>query len=311
MITAYKKSTGELEITELAEPHNWINLINPTKENIEKVSQMTGALSEFLEAPLDPEERPRIDTEDDQILIIMNVPIEAEEGENQIIYDTIPLGMIIVEDHFITVCLEEADCLQDFIERPVRSMSTLKKTRFILQIFYKMAIYYLKYLKQITRKTLEIERSLHRATKNEHLIKMIGLEKSLVYFTTSLKSNEIVMKKIFRTDLLPMYEEDDELLEDALTEMNQAIDTTEINSNILSGLMDAYASLISNNLNVIMKILASLTIILTIPTMIYSFFGMNVPMPGESFPWMGPIILVASILVTLGTYVLLKKKNMF
>lgn len=311
MVTAYKKSGPDLEVTEIAESHNWINLINPTKEDIERVSQTTGALQEFLEAPLDPEERSRIDTEDDQILIIMNVPIEAEEGENQIIYDTIPLGMIVVEDHFITVCLEETDCLQDFIERPLRSMSTLKKTRFILQIFYKMAIYYLKYLKQITRKTLEIERALHKATKNEHLIKMIGLEKSLVYFTTSLKSNEVVMKKIFRTDLLPMYEEDDELLEDALTEMNQAIDTTEINSNILSGLMDAYASLISNNLNEIMKILASITIILTIPTMIYSFFGMNVPMPGETFVWMGPIILIVSVLITIGTYILLRKKNMF
>lgn len=311
MITSYKSHEGKLKVVDMGEDQSWINLINPTKEELEKVHQTTGALFEFLEAPLDPEERSRMDTDDEQILIIINVPIQIEEGENQIIYDTIPLGIIILEDHFITISLEEADCIQDFIEKPMKNFSSLKKTRFALHIFHKMSIYYLKFLKQITRKTLEIERSLHRAMKNEQLIRMIGLEKSLVYFTTSLKSNELVMKKIFRLKLLPMYEEDEDMLEDVLTELHQAIDTTEINSNILSGMMDAFASIISNNLNVMMKVLASITIILTIPTMVFSFFGMNVPMPGGSFTFAAPIILVITIFMILGTFYLMRKKNMF
>lgn len=310
MVKAYKTIDNKLNIVDNKDNHNWINIINPSKEELVKISEETGALLEFLEAPLDSEERPRIDIEDDQVLFIINVPIEEEEGKSFIIYNTIPLGIIIVNDHFITVCLEETNCLQDFITRNVKTLSTLKKTRFALQIFYRTATYYLKFLKFIDRKTGELERALHGSMQNEQLIRLLGLEKSLLYFTTSLKANEIVMKKIFRTNVLPMYEEDEDLLEDVLTETRQAIEMAEINSNILSGLMDAFASIISNNLNNVMKILASVTIILAIPTMVFSFYGMNVPLPFESSPVITVIIFVSSILISASVWYLMRKKDM-
>lgn len=310
MVTAYKTIDNKLDVVDNKDSHNWINIINPSKEELVKISEDTGALLEFLEAPLDSEERPRIDVEDDQVLFIINVPIEEEEGKSLIIYNTIPLGIIIVKDHFITVSLEETNCLQDFITRSVKSLSTLKKTRFALQIFYKTATYYLKFLKFIDRKTGELERSLHGSMQNEQLIRLLGLEKSLLYFTTSLKANEIVMKKIFRTNVLPMYEEDEDLLEDVLTETRQAIEMSEINSNILSGLMDAFASIISNNLNNVMKILAGVTIILAIPTMIFSFFGMNVPLPFDSNPLITLLIFLMSIAIAASVWYLMRKKNM-
>lgn len=310
MITAYKTIDNKLEQADIKDSNNWINVINPSKEEITKIYEETGILLEYLEAPLDSEERPRIDVEDDQILFIINVPIEEEEGDNGIIYNTIPLGMIILPEHFVTVSLEDVTLIQDFVSKGVKSMSTYKKTRFALQIFYKMAIYYLKFLKHIDRKTSELERALHGSMQNEQLIKLLGLEKSLLYFTTSLKSNELVMKKIFRTNLLPMYEEDEDLLEDALTETSQAIDMSEINSNILSGLMDAFASIISNNLNNVMKILAGLTIVLSIPTMIYSFFGMNLALPGAGNPIVTGLVLILSILTAASVWYLMRKKNM-
>ncbi len=310
MITAYKTIESKLDIVDNKDSHNWINIINPSKEELVKISEDTGALLEFLEAPLDSEERPRIDVEDNQVLFIINIPIEEEEGESGIIYNTIPLGLIIVGDHFITVCLEEANLLQDFIIRSVKSLSTFKKTRLALQIFYRASIYYLKFLKFIDRKTGELERSLHGSMQNEQLIKLLGLEKSLLYFTTSLKANEIVMKKIFRTNILPMYEEDEDLLEDVLTETRQAIEMSEINSNILTGLMDAFASIISNNLNNVMKVLAGVTIILSIPTMVFSFFGMNVPIPFETKPMVTAMIFIVSIMISASVWYYMRKKNM-
>ena len=310
MITAYKTIENKLEPADIKDNNNWINVVNPSKEEIERIAEETGILLEYLEAPLDAEERPRIDVEDDQILLIVNVPIEEEEGDNGIIYNTIPLGIIILQNHFVTVSLEDINIIQDFVTRGVKSMSTYKKTRFALQIFYKIAIYYLKFLKHIDRKTSELERALHGSMQNEQLIKLLGLEKSLLYFTTSLRSNELVMKKIFRTKLLPMYEEDEDLLEDALTETRQAIDMSEINSNILTGLMDAFASIISNNLNNVMKVLAGLTIILAIPTTIFSFFGMNLAMPGEAFAITTIIVLILSAVITVSVWYLMRKKNM-
>ncbi len=310
MVNAYKTVEGVLKSADIRDANNWINLVNPSREELERIQEDTGALMEHLEAPLDAEERPRIDVEEDQLLMIINVPIEGDESDNGIIYDTIPLGIIISKEHFITVSLEEVYCLQDFITKGVKSMSTMKKTRMALQIFYKTATYYLKFLKHIDRKTNELERALHGSMQNEQLIKLLSLEKSLLYFTTSLKANEVVMKKIFRSNVLPMYEEDEDLLEDALTETHQAIDMSEINSNILSGLMDAFASIISNNLNNVMKVLAGLTIILAIPTMIFSFFGMNLPMPASGLALSTAGVLLISVILTTSVWYLMHKKNM-
>ena len=226
-----------------------------------------------------------------------------EKNEENYVYTTMPLGMIVVrDDFFITVSLKKNKIIEDFEKRKIKNFQTYKKTRFIFQILYLNSSYYLNYLKQINKETEIAEYILKNSMKNKELLKLLSLEKGLVYFTTSLKSNELVMEKTMRGKIIKLYEEDEEILEDAITENRQAIEMSQIYSNILNGTMDAYASIISNNLNGVMKWLTSITIILAVPTMISSFWGMNVPLPFEhnqaGFAIMILIAVVTTILVT-------------
>ena len=256
----------------------WINLVSPTLQEINTLCNSIGAREDFLRYPLDIEERARIDIEDDQVLIIEDIPIiEKNENDGESEFSTIPLGMLIIrDDYFITICTKDSQILKEFIDCKVKNFYTFKKTRFILQILYKTATYYLAYLKFINRETDKAENRLQKSMKNQELIKLLSLEKSLVYFTTSLKSNEIVMEKLLRGTYLKKYDEDEDILEDAIVENKQAIEMGTIYRDILGGTMDAYASVISNNLNIVMKFLASITIVLSIPTIVASLWGMNV-----------------------------------
>ena len=265
----------------------WINLINPTAQEINTLCNSIGVREEFIRYPLDQEEKARIDVEDDQTLIVIDLPtVEKNDGEIEG-FTTIPIGMIVVrDDYFITVCTAESPILKEFIDCRVKGFFTFKKTRFILQIMYKTAVYYLNYLKFINRETDKAENRLQKSMRNQELIRLLELEKSLVYFTTSLKSNEIVMEKLMRSKFIKMYEEDEDILEDAIIENRQAIEMGTIYRDILSGTMDAYASVISNNLNIVMKFLASVTIVISIPTIVSSIWGMNVaglPFANDAF----------------------------
>jgi magnesium transporter len=288
----------------------WINLISPTEEEIDLVVKETGVMREFIYHSLDVEERARLDQEDGQFLIIVDIPSEGDDGYLE--YVTIPLGIIVVRDEFIiTVCSEGNLILDKFKNNKFRGFATYKKTRFVFQIFHTVAEFYLRYLKYINRKTDIIEKKLHQSMKNEELFNLLSLEKSLVYFTTSLKSNEIVMEKVLRLKLLNMYQEDEDVLEDAIVENKQAIEMAHIYSNILSGMMDAFASVISNNLNMVMKFLTSITIVLTLPTMVASFFGMNVELPfnfGEYDHAFMAVIFLSFLISTTAAVILAKKK---
>lgn len=293
----------------------WINLVCPTENEIEETVAQTGLSPEYLRAALDEEEVSRMEAEDNQMLIIIDVPIIKANDS----YDTIPLGIIINEYFVVTVCLENNDVMDEFIREQVRNFYTFKKTRFLFQIFFRAAALYLKYLRLIDRKTNAIERELHQSMKNKELFKLLSLEKSLVYFTTSLHGNEKVMEKILRlrgktnteVQLIKMYPDDEELLEDVIVENKQAIEMAHIHTDILSGMMDAFASIISNNLNIVMKFLASITIVLALPTMIASFFGMNVPVPMAGEPYGFMIVLGISVFSSLAAVILLLRKNMF
>lgn len=282
----------------------WINLVNPSENEIKKVCERIQIEDDFIRYALDYEEKARIDQEEDDntTLFIIDVPIIEKNEENDV-YTTMPLGMIVVrDDFFITVSLKKNKIIEDFEKRKIKNFQTYKKTRFIFQILYLNSSYYLNYLKQINKETEIAEYILKNSMKNKELLKLLSLEKGLVYFTTSLKSNELVMEKTMRGKIIKLYEEDEEILEDAITENRQAIEMSQIYSNILNGTMDAYASIISNNLNGVMKWLTSITIILAVPTMISSFWGMNVPLPFEhnqaGFAIMILIAVVTTILVT-------------
>lgn len=312
MIKIFKSNEhGDFFQIDQLEKGCWIKMINPSEVEIRQISGELGIEPDLLRDPLDEEEKPRIEKEENSLLIIVDIPIQGQDEEITT-YDTLPLGMLVVEDsYFITVCLKENPILDEFANQRIKGFFTFKKTRFILQLLYRIATYYLRYLKQINRLTDHIERQLHRSMKNQELFALLNLEKSLVYFTTSLRSNEIVMEKLLRTKILKLYPEDEEIMEEAIIENKQAIEMGHIYSNILSGMMDAFASVISNNLNIVMKFLTSVTIVLSIPTMVASFFGMNVilPLKFQSDPHaFGFIILLTMIVSSLVTFLLARRK---
>lgn len=304
--------TNELEQINEFEKGSWINLVNPTENEIQEVCENINIQDGFIKEALDFEERARIDVEedDDTILFVVDVPI-IEKQEEEVLYSTMPLGMIIVrDDYFITVSLQKNQVIQSFENKKVKNFQTYKKTRFIFQILHLNASMYLNYLKKINKETEKAESTLKESMKNQELLKLLSLDKSLVYFTTSIRSNEAVMERTLRGKIIKLYEEDEDILEDAITENKQAIEMSKIYSDILSGTMDAYASIISNNLNGVMKFLTSITIILAVPTLISSFWGMNVNLPFQqsSFGFLAMVII--AIATTAIITIWLKKKDM-
>lgn len=287
----------------------WVNIVAPTEAEISDLCLKLKVPINFLKDPLDDEERPRIEREDDHVLIIVDYPYIAQDDAGFPIYETIPIGMINTPDYFITISLKDTPILTSFKHNKIKEFYTFKKTRFALQVLFEISSYYLRYLKQINKITNESERELHQSMKNKELYTFLSLEKSLVYFTTSLKSNKVVLNKILRFNYLRMYEEDKDLLEDVIIETDQAIEMSEVYTSILSGMMDAFASIISNNVNNAMKFLTSVTIILTLPTMVASFFGMNVTLPFAHNPY-GFIftMLIALGLASTVAFIFWKKK---
>ena len=291
----------------------WINLVNPSESEIRKVCESVNIEEEFIRDALDFEEKARIDEEEDDNtkLFVVDVPIIEKGEEGEAVYNTMPLGMIVVrDDFFITVSLRKNKIIDNFEKRKIKNFQRYKKTRFIFQILYLNSSFYLNYLKQINKETEIAEYILKNSMRNKELLKLLNLDKGLVYFTTSLKSNELVMEKTLRGKIIKLYEEDSEILEDAITENRQAIEMAQIYRDILNGTMDAYASIISNNLNSVMKTLTSITIILAIPTMISSFWGMNVGLPFENSRLGFVIIVAVSLVLTLLVSWLLKRRNM-
>ena len=292
----------------------WINLYSPTEAEIMRVESELGIPQEFLRYPLDEEERPRIDYDDDTdtVLIIVDIPFTVRENES-VTYETTPLGIILTDKHIVTVSLRQTSILDHFIENRIRDLYIAYRTRFTIQILYAVAREYLRLLRFID-KTLEVaENELEKAVSNKELYKRLDLSKSLVYFASSLKSNEAVLEKLMRGRTIKLYEEDEDLLEDVVIEYKQAHEMADVYANIVSTTTDAYASIISNNMNDIMKVLAAATIVLTIPDLIGCFFGQNFPMPWDpefaSQPLPFISILTSCILSVVLTAFILKKKS--
>ncbi len=308
MIRIFKTMDGMIrQISEIQEGC-WVALIAPKQTELLEVSNTYHIDMNHLKAPLDEEERSRVEVEDDYILIIVDIPMTEERKREY--YGTIPCGIILTGDKIFTICLKNTPILSAFMEGRVREFWTYKRTRFILQILYRNASMYLQYLRIIDKKSNQVEKKLHISTRNRELIELLELEKSLVYFTTSLRSNEIVLEKLLKLESMKRYPEDESLLEDVIIENKQAIEMASIYSNILSGTMDAYASVISNNLNIVMKVLSVITIVMSIPTIIGSYWGMNVGgIPFANHPYGFWIVIIISIVITLVGGLILGKKN--
>ena len=288
----------------------WVHLQTPTREEIEGINARFSLDPTYLQSALDEEESARIERDGDQTLIIVDIPyVEAED--NGYSYSTLPLGIIVVDEVIITVSNRETPLIADFTEERIRGFWTFKRTRFILQLLYRNASRFLAYLKQIDKASMFVQERLQESLRNQELIQMMKLEKSLVFFSTSLKGNELVMERMMRLDMLRKYPDDADLLDDVMVENKQAIEMCAIYRDIMSGTMDAFASIISNNLNIVMKILTSLTVVLAVPTIFASLFGMNVPMPFAENPYGFWIVLGISVVASIGAFVILWRKKMF
>ncbi len=308
MLSIHKTIDKKMTRLDAIQDGCWINLTYPTEDELNTVSEALNVDPGFLRAALDEEETSRIDTEDGQTLIIIDVP--AVEKDDAVVYSTIPLGIIVTEKHIITVCLKESSIVKDFQDGLVKNAETQKRTSFILYMLLQVAKRFLQYLKQIDKIYNYMERQLYKSQRNKELIQLLDLEKSLVYFNTSLKANEVTLEKILRGRIITLYEEDHDLLEDVLIEVRQAIEMANIYSSIISGMMDAFASVISNNLNVIMKVLTSITILLTIPNIVFGFYGMNITagLPLDQFWWFPLILAVVTLSVVA---IILKRHDLF
>jgi len=308
MVNIYMTVNGRLTEIDSVQSGCWINLVAPTEDEVNEIINTVGVDSGFLRSGLDEEETSRVEVEEGQTLIIVDVPLAQKDKEGDAVrYSTLPMAIISMPEYIITVSLKETSIINEFAAGLVKNVETRYKTTFILMMQLKIATRYLQYLKQIDKISLYVERQLHKSLRNKELISLLELEKSLVYFSTSLKANEVTLEKILRGRIVKLYDDDQDLLEDVLIEVRQAIEMSNIYSSILSGTMDAFASVISNNLNIVMKVLASITILMALPTMVFSFYGMNVsglPIPNSWFP------VLLSAVITIAAAVILRKKNM-
>ena len=314
MLEFYKTFGTETKKIDKPEPGSWISAIAPTEEEKNYLIEEMGILPEFVKSSLDAEESSHINYDEDynQTLVIVDYPSaeEVEDGydKNMLQYTTLPLGIVIMKGYVVTISLYENLNIDDMAQGRIKGVNTDLKTRFLLLLLLRISQRYLIYLRQIDRISSRTEQRLHKSMQNKELIQMLGLEKSLVYFSTSLKTDEITLNKIMRGKAIKLYDEDQDLLDDVLIEIHQAIEMCNIYSNILSGTMDAFASVISNNLNIVMKVLTVITIVMAIPNIIFSFYGMNVA--GLPFPqWWFPtgLAIVACIIAT----IIFIKKDMF
>ena len=292
----------------------WIDVVAPSEEELNEIEKATQISRDFLTAALDREEKARTEIDEDQLLVVIDIPFFRSNKD----YDTMPLGIIVTKDVIVTVCLESNAVTSGFNARTYKTFSTFKKTRFLFQILYKSATLYLKYIRNIIRRTDDLEQHLRQAMENSKLFSMLDLQKSLTYFTTSLRSNYMVTEKLLRLrttaqtqQLIKLYEEDEDLLDDVIVEYKQAIEMVEMYSHILQSMMEVFASIISNNLNLVMRFLASVTIILAIPTLVSGLWGMNVPVPFAEFSNGFYIVVAMACVVSLLAGFWLWKKHMF
>ena len=301
--------TQENCVREMQEPTPgcWISVIDPTAQEVQTLIETYGLDSGFVRSSLDEEESSRIEREDDQTLIIVDTAVSEIQTEDTILFFTVPLGIIITQDYVFTISLRDNRVLRDMSDGIVKGVQTRMKTRFVMQLLLRITAVYLQDLKQIDKTSQVMEQKLSGAMKNQELVQMLELEKSLVYFSTSLKANEVTIEKLLRGRTIKLYDEDQDLLEDVLIEVRQAIEMSNIYSGIISSMVEAFGSVISNNLNFVMWRLTVVTIIMSIPTMVFSFYGMNTP--DLPYPTTLFALLVSIVPTVIAAVVMLKNSK--
>ncbi|MBR1601577.1 MAG: magnesium transporter CorA family protein [Alphaproteobacteria bacterium] len=317
MLRIYKTENGGKLVklkTFKAANQAWISMVNPSAKEIEQVSSVSKVDADILRNSLDADERSRVELDEGIFSVIVNLPLLDEEGN----FDTLPCGLVFTVRNFLTICSKDNRILSSFNKNTAKTFDTRERTKFMLSILYKITQFYLRYLAIINRKTEHIEDALKQTTNNQELFQLIEIQKSLVYFTTALRDNQLVLEKILRmtkspatSKILAFTEDDTDLLEDVIVENKQAIEMVDMHRTILEGMMDGFASIINNNVNQIMKFLAAITIVLSIPTMLASFWGMNVGVPVAASAYGFWIVISISMVATLLVIIYFRKRGMF
>lgn len=297
MISYYKTGEQGLEVVAGVVKNCWISVVDPTPDEMAQLRALD-IPPEFAAYPLDLDERPRVEREEGCTLILLRVPYFQGEASD-LPYTTIPLGIVLNGQWIITICRYDHEILHEFVAGKMRGLATAKRNRFILHVLLSAANKYLSNLRNINKIVEALEDQLQLSMRNRELMELLKYQKSLVYFTTALKANELMMERLHRSGFFRTYPDDEDLLEDVITENQQAIEMTNIASNILISMMDAFASIISNNMNVVIKFLTAITIVLMLPTLIASFYGMNVQLPLQESPFVTWLILLVSLVSAL------------
>jgi len=281
MMTIYRWENGGLRETPEFAPSCWVNLVEPTTTELEAVRAHSNVPRDFLTDPLDADERPRFDVEDGATLLIVQVPCPVADDE-VVPYRTVPLGIILTGETVITVCSAQTPVTTAFLDQIRRVCPPADKYRFAFRLLWHGGVLFLRYIHDIHQRTNALEEELHESISNEVLLKLLTIEKTFVYFTTSLKANTIALARANTSRQLRLSEDDSDQLEDAMVEYQQALETAQIHANILNGTLDTFASLINNNLNNVMKYLTAATIFLAVPTLVASIYGMNIALPFQA-----------------------------
>jgi len=301
----------EQGLRQLAEPVSgcWLHVVDPTPAEITRLVSL-GFSADNIAYALDPDERPRADHEGDDWLVILRIPIFRGEVDD-VPYGTVPLGVLFTPAYIATICRMNNDVVQEFATGRLKDLSTAKHNRFVLRLLLTTATRFLAYLREISRVVEALEDRLQQSIRNQEVLELLRYQKSLTYFTTALKADALMMERLQKSQLFQKYPDDADLLDDALTEILQAIEMTSIESDILSGMMDAFASIISNNLNQIIKLLTSITIVLSFPALVAALFGMNVTLPFADLSFGFAIVLGISVGLSLLVVFVLKKMDWF
>ena len=309
MIRIWKHANNELVSITAPAKDCWIEVTNPSPAEIDRLRHELYVPEDFINDSLDTDERARSEMGKKWLLLLLRIPVHQPGHEEP--YQTVPLGILASRDHIITICVTESAMMNDFMLKRAKYANPAERPVFILYLFLRSATFYLNYLKEIHKQTMIIEQILEKSLKNNELIKLMRMEKSLVYFMTSLKSNELLIEKLKRARFTNVDDLPRELLEDALIENKQASEMAGIYANILNGMMDTFGSLISNNLNETMKQLTSITLILMVPTLIASIYGMNIALPLQQHPYAAVFVICGSLLLSLSGIYIFRRRDWF
>ncbi len=310
MITVWKKASSETDMTEINSPVSgcWVDVVNPSTEEITFIEENLYVPRDFVTGCLDQDEVSRVEKEDEMSLFIFRVPSAKSDNHSA---EVMPLGVVVSKGMVVTVCTKETEVLDDFRDGKIKSFNTVDGVNFLLQVLKRSSHHYIRYLEKIEKEIDVLEESLLKSSRNEEIVKLLRIQKQLIYFDTGMASNSTVLEELLDGDVIDLPKADAALLNHVITENKQAIEMGNIFSNILSNTLDAYASIVSNNLSMVMKFLASFTIILSLPVIIASFYGMNVPLPFQNDQSMFVILVLASVALSLIAIHLFVRKKWF